>query len=323
MQPVIQARSLEKDYGLIRALRGVSLDVHPGETFGLLGQNGAGKTTLIKLLLGIASPTSGTGSVLGLPLGSAEARRRIGYLPEDHRFPDYHTAASLLDFYGALLDFPSRQRRRRIPEVLEMVGLEGRMNSKIRTYSKGMKQRLGIAQAILHEPLLVFLDEPTDGVDPVGRREIRTLLARLKEQGMTVFVNSHLLGEVELMCGRVAILSRGELIRQGPIAELTRLRGTYVIGLDSADLPAEEVRRMGYTVSRAGPFHEVTVTAGQEIDPVIRLIVDRGLKLRHLVEKRQTLEDLFVEAVEGSDRAPPATRQAFPLRAGPSEGIQT
>src|SRR5947209_7063566 len=219
--PVIVTDHLAKHYGRIRALGGVSLAVQPGEIFGLLGQNGAGKTTLVKVLLGVVAASDGRAEVLGQPTGTAAVRRRIGYLPEDHRFPDYHTAASLLDFYGALLDVPSAERRKRIPPVLELVGLKGRMHSKVRTYSKGMKQRLGIAQAIFRSPEIIFLDEPTDGVDPVGRREIRELMERLKEQGKTIFVNSHLLSEVELVCDRVAILRKGEVVQEGTVEALT------------------------------------------------------------------------------------------------------
>jgi ABC-2 type transport system ATP-binding protein len=299
---VIVTDRLAKQYGRIRALGGVSLAVRPGEIFGLLGQNGAGKTTLVKVLLGVVAASDGRAEVLGQPAGTAAVRRRIGYLPEDHRFPDYHTAASLLDFYGALLDVPARIRRRRIPEALELVGLKGRMHSKVRTYSKGMKQRLGIAQALLHDPELVFLDEPTDGVDPVGRREIRDLLRRLKGQGKTIFLNSHLLGEVELVCDRVAILQRGELVRLGDIATLTRQQGTYTVGLADGDaFPAEEVARLGYQVGRAGPFWEVGLSDGQQIDAVLSLLHGRGLRLRHLVEKRQTLEDLFIATVESAE----------------------
>src|SRR5262245_18670611 len=201
---VIETRNLVKQYGRIEALKGVTLGVEKGEIFGLLGQNGAGKTTMVKILLGITKPSFGEASLLGEPVGTVPIRRRVGYLPEDHRFPDYHTGYSLLDFYGALLDMPRSERKQRIPEMLELVGLKGRMHYKIRTYSKGMKQRLGVAQAILHDPEIIFLDEPTDGVDPVGRREIRDMLHQLKEEGKTIFLNSHLLGEVELICDRVA-----------------------------------------------------------------------------------------------------------------------
>jgi ABC-2 type transport system ATP-binding protein len=312
--PVIVTDNLVKHYGKIEALKGVSLSVERGAIFGLLGQNGAGKTTLIKILLGITKRTDGSALLLGEPVGAASVRRRVGYLPEDHRFPDYHTGASLLHFYGALLGMSRKDRDRRIPEVLEMVGLKGRMHYKVRTYSKGMKQRLGIAQAMFHNPEMIFLDEPTDGVDPVGRREIRDLMATLKGRGKTIFLNSHLLGEVELVCDRVAILARGELIREGDIATLTRQKGLFTVGLaPGQELPREEVARLGYEVRKAGPERwEVVLADGQTIDPVVELLHARGLKLRHLVEKRQTLEDLFIETVEaaepGIDRPAPAPK---------------
>jgi ABC-2 type transport system ATP-binding protein len=300
--PVIATHNLTKHYGKIEALKDVSLTVEPGAIFGLLGQNGAGKTTLIKILLGITRPTHGAATLLGQPVGAVRVRRGVGYLPEDHRFPDYHTGASLLDFYGALLEMPRADRRRRIPEMLETVGLKGRMHYKIRTYSKGMKQRLGIAQALLHDPAVIFLDEPTDGVDPVGRRHIRDLLQSLKGEGKTVFINSHLLGEVELICDRVAILQRGSLIREGDIATLTRQRGLFLVGLAPGQkFPSDEVSQRGYHVTPAGELWEVGLTDGQSIDPVVDLLRQRGLNLRHLVEKRQSLEDLFVETVEAAE----------------------
>jgi ABC-2 type transport system ATP-binding protein len=300
---VVETQNLVKQYGRITALRGVSLSVQPGEIFGLLGQNGAGKTTLVKILLGITRSTQGDASLLGQVAGSVAARRRVGYLPEDHRFPDYHTGASLLDFYGTLLELPRSERRRLIPSVLDLVGLKGRMHYKIRTYSKGMKQRLGIAQAIFHAPEVIFLDEPTDGVDPVGRREIRELMQRLKSQGKTIFLNSHLLGEVEMICDRVAILQRGAMIRQGTVEELTARKGLFVVGLaPGQEFPAEEVRKLGYPVSaRNHGLWEVELPNGQIIDPVVDLIRLAGLSLRHLVEQRETLEDLFMATVEGAE----------------------
>jgi ABC-2 type transport system ATP-binding protein len=297
--PVIEIKNLVKQYGKIEALKGVTLAVEKGEIFGLLGQNGAGKTTMVKILLGITKPSFGEGSLLGEPVGTASVRKRVGYLPEDHRFPDYHSGYSLLAFYGSLLEVPRREKKRRIEENLELVGLKGRMHYKVRTYSKGMKQRLGIAQALFHDPEVIFLDEPTDGVDPRGRREIRDLLHQLKEEGKTIFLNSHLLGEVELVCDRVAILDRGEMIRQGSMAELTQQRGLFVIGLAANQtLPREEVEELGYQVTRKGDYWEVGLRDGQQIDPVIDLLHARGLNLRHLTEKRQTLEDLFIQTVE-------------------------
>ncbi|HZU38111.1 MAG TPA: ABC transporter ATP-binding protein, partial [Gemmataceae bacterium] len=300
--PVIVTDRLVKECGPIKALQGVSLTVERGEIYGLLGQNGAGKTTMIKILLGIARLTDGSARLLGEPAGTVAVRRRVGYLPEDHRFPDYHTGYSLLDLYGALLEVPRAVRRRHIPEMLEVVGLKGRMHTKIRTYSKGMKQRLGIAQALLHRPEVIFLDEPTDGVDPVGRREIRTLLQRLKDEGTTLFLNSHLLSEVELICDRVGILDRGEMIREGTIAELTEQRGLYQIGLAPEQaFPRDELAKLGYSVRPLGELWEVGLKDGQSIDNVLDLLRARGLRLRHLTEKRQTLEDLFVQTVEAAE----------------------
>ncbi len=307
----------------------MSLSVEKGEIYGLLGQNGAGKTTLIKILLGITRGWFGEANLLGRPAQTSDTRRRVGYLPEDHRFPDYHTGYSLLDFYGGLYGMPRRDRQRRIPEVLELVGIGDRANSKIRTYSKGMKQRLGVAQTIFHDPEVIFLDEPTDGVDPLGRREIRAVMQRLKDQGTTIFLNSHLLGEVEIICDRVAIMQRGKMVTEGSIAALTRQKGMFIIGLaPGQQLPVDDVKLVlkkqldprifdaaqtpgvgpiatrGSTdealsfVRPLGDLWEVGLLEGQSIDPVVDLIRARGLNLRHLVEKRQTLEDLFVQTVQ-------------------------
>jgi ABC-2 type transport system ATP-binding protein len=302
-----------KRYGRVEALRGVSLSVEKGEIFGLLGQNGAGKTTLIKLLLGITKSTDGEALLLGEPAGTASVRRRIGYLPEDHRFPDYHTGFSLLDFYGSLLGVSRADRNRRIPEMLELVGLKGRMHYKIRTYSKGMKQRVGLAQALFHDPEVIFLDEPTDGVDPVGRREIRDMMQQLKRQGRTIFLNSHLLGEVEQICDRVVILQTGTVVRQGDLATLTQRRGLFAIGLaDGQEFPQKEVASQGYEVVPNGTLVEVWLADGQTIDPVVDLLRSRGLGIRHLVEKRQSLEDIFMETVVAAEPGvdmPVKTRQ--------------
>ncbi len=296
--PIIETRQLAKRYGRIEALRGVTLTVEKGEIYGLLGQNGAGKTTLIKVLLGITRGWHGQARVLDQPVGQVAVRRNIGYLPEDHRFPEYHSAHSLLDFYGQLLGVSRQERRRKIPDLLELVGLKGRMHSKIRTYSKGMKQRVGVAQAMLQDPDVIFLDEPTDGVDPVGRREIRQIMQRLQEKGKTIFLNSHLLGEVEKICDRVGILQKGEMIREGDIETLTRQRGLFAVGLGPGQaFPREDLTRLGYAVQPAGGLWDIALTADQSIDPVVDLLRSRGLSLRHLVEKRQSLEDLFIKTV--------------------------
>jgi ABC-2 type transport system ATP-binding protein len=303
--PVIETRELRKEYGRIQALKGVSLKVEKGQIYGLLGQNGAGKTTLIKILLGIVRITSGEAELLNAPVGTISIRRKVGYLPEDHQFPGYHSGYSLMDFYGQLYGVSRDDRRRKIPETLEDVGIAGRMHSKIKTYSKGMKQRLGIAQALLHNPEVIFLDEPTDGVDPLGRREIRELMARLKEKGHTIFLNSHLLGEVELICDRVAILQKGEFVREGTITDLTQQKGRYEMGIaPGQQFPADDIVKLGYAVTplldRPEMF-EVSMPDGKSIDQVVHMILEKGLGLRHLVEKKQSLEEAFLATVEDAE----------------------
>lgn len=318
--PVVSTSNLCKRYGRIEALRGVSLTVESGTIYGLLGQNGAGKSTLVKILLGIVQKTSGDAYLLGAPAGTTAIRNQVGYLPEDHLFPGYHSARSLLDFYGRLYGLSRSERRTRSDDALDIVGLRKRMDAKIRTYSKGMKQRLGIAQAFFHNPEVIFLDEPTDGVDPVGRKDIRDLLQRLKSDGCTIFVNSHLLGEVELISDRVAILNQGQIVREGTVAELTRQTNRYTIGLASGQtFPTEAVRALGFPVTVNGLFHDVELPEGGDIDPVLDMLHRERLSLRHLVETKQTLEDVFVQMVDsgepGTDRR--ASRVAHPVTANP------
>jgi ABC-2 type transport system ATP-binding protein len=311
--PAIETRDLRKTYRGVEALRGVSIKVEPGEVYGLLGRNGAGKTTLVKILLGIVTPTGGDANLLEHRAGDATVRRRVGFLPEDHRFPDYHTGVSLLDFYGDLYGLPAAARRRRADEALEMVGLADRKHSKVRTFSKGMKQRLGIAQAIFHDPELIFLDEPTDGVDPIGRREIRGILQKLKERGVTVFLNSHLLSEVELLCDRVAIMEKGRLAREGTVEELTEMHNMYVLGLaDGETMPVAELAAAGFELKPVGEHWETVIRDGKSIDAVVDHLRGLGLRLRHLVEKRQTLEEAFLKTVDAAE-APPEKKLVAPF----------
>jgi ABC-type multidrug transport system ATPase subunit len=223
---VIEVDGLRKTYreGWIRrrsleVLKGLSFTVGPGEIFGLLGPNGAGKTTFIKILLGIVRASGGTASLLGHSAGSRRGRRHVGYLPENLRIARHHTGHSALDYYGWLSGLPLRVVRSRASELLPLVGLAQRAGDPVSKYSKGMLQRLGLAQALLHDPQLVILDEPTDGLDPVGRSHVRNVLQQLKQRGKTVFVNSHILQEVELICDRVAILDKGLLRYVGPVHE--------------------------------------------------------------------------------------------------------
>jgi ABC-2 type transport system ATP-binding protein len=218
----IDLRDVAKTYRRrVQALRGIQMQVRAGEIFGLLGPNGAGKSTLVKIMTTVVRPNRAEGTILGRPIGHKAALARVGYLPEHLRFPPYLTGRQTLEFFAALAKVDRPTRKRRAAELLETVNLKAWANVKIGTYSKGMQQRVGLAQALVGDPELVILDEPTEGLDPVGRREIREVLGRLRDQGKTVFLNSHLLSEVERLCDRVAILLAGKVVRQGTLDELT------------------------------------------------------------------------------------------------------
>lgn len=215
----------------VESLHSCSLSVYQGETFGLLGPNGAGKTTLLKILLGTVRPTSGRGVLLGRPVGDRAVKQRIGYLPENPYLYDYLTAWEFLQFIAGLFEIPQSVQRRRIPQMLELVGLARSTARKkqLRTYSKGMLQRVGMAQALINDPELVFLDEPMSGLDPIGRYQMREIILSLKEQGKTIFFNSHVLGDVEQICDRIAILAQGELICTGSLEQLLGTADTYQV----------------------------------------------------------------------------------------------
>ncbi|MBC8291346.1 MAG: ABC transporter ATP-binding protein [Planctomycetes bacterium] len=311
--PVVSVSDLRKTYrsGLIRrkkvqALQGVSFEVQPGEIFGLLGPNGAGKTTLIKILLGIVKRTDGSASVLGLPAGDRRGRMRVGYLPENHRIPRHLTGFTALDYYGQLSHMPRREIRRKQDELLEMVGLGKWGSAPVKSYSKGMLQRLGLAQAMLHDPEVLILDEPTDGVDPVGRADIRETLFKLKEQGRTVFLNSHLLQEIELVADRVAVLNHGRLRHVGLIQDLTRGAAsdlTFELVADEAttlsalsDLGPKVVEKTETTTSVAVAPH-----SQEEIDKAVDRIRQAGISIASMSRNRQTLEQAFLELIAAED----------------------
>ncbi len=309
--PAIAVRGLAKTYRPlvgqpVEALRPLDLAVERGEIFGLLGPNGAGKTTLVKLLLGIALPSAGEGALLGRSIRDAEARRAVGFLPENHKFPTYLTAEQTLDYYGRVAGVPTDERERRIPALLERVRMERWADARVRKFSKGMMQRLGLAQALLGGPAVVFLDEPTDGVDPVGRREIRDLLLELNAEGTTVFLNSHLLSEVEQVCTRVAILKGGELARLGTVAALTEQERVWE--LRATPLPDDLPPAVAALVSPAtpDPTGEADGLAryhlAAEDRPALNAALDalraRGVEVEALQPLRQSLEDAFVEVVK-------------------------
>lgn len=297
----IETYGLEKIYRSrwrgreIRAISNLSLRVPAGVKYGLLGANGAGKTTFVKTLLTSVHPTSGSATLFGRDARQPEARRPVGYLPENHRFPTYLTGYGMLDFYGALSGLDARERKRRVPEFLDLVGLNGWGDVRIRKYSKGMLQRLGLAQALLHRPRLLILDEPTDGVDPVGRREIREVLDGLTAQGVTVFINSHLLSEVESFCEYVAILRSGQLAVEGKISNLLTGRGYRVT---AADVPAQalaEIKQSGASLLSAAEGVAIQVRTREEANAIIDKIRAAGGEIESVAASTSSLEDLFMQ----------------------------
>lgn len=289
----------------VTALADFSLDVHAGEIFGLLGPNGAGKTTFIKVLLEIVFPTSGTASLLGRPIGDAAAKSGVGYLPENHRYPDFLTGEQVLRYFGKLSGVDSAQLERRIDDVLDLVDMVKWRKTKIRKYSKGMLQRIGLAQALINNPRLVMLDEPTDGVDPIGRKQIRDLLVRLRDEGRTVFLNSHLLSEVELICDRVAILNKGKLVRLGSVDELTTQQHVYSIGIAA---PVPEALRMQWDATRlrvefADGTLQLYIDDVAALNGVIDQLRAQAVPITSIQQKRQSLEDMFIEVISGEEKA--------------------
>jgi len=291
-----------KNFGRkIRALDGISMRIPHGQAFGLLGPNGAGKSTLVKIMMTVVRPTRAEGTVMGRPIGHKESLRRIGYLPEHHRFPPYLTGRGVLEFYGALSGMPRRRRRLRSLELLESVGMSKWGGTVVEKYSKGMRQRIGLAQALMHDPDLIVLDEPTDGVDPIGRRDIRDVLHRLNEQGKTLLVNSHLLSEVEQVCQQIAILVKGRVIKQGTIAELTaETRRLEIECSGSEPLPGLDAP---WRISSPTPGRTLLVGPGllaESAQDVLDRIRREGRVIHRVQEVGESLEDLFVRSVTDS-----------------------
>jgi len=305
MEAVIDVSGVQKVYRRrVHALRGVDLKVGAGEIFGLLGPNGAGKSTLVKVLLTVIRPTKCTGSLLGHKIGDKSALRDVGYLPEHHNFPRYLTSRQLLRHFGAMGGVERKARNRRADELLELVGMDEWATHKLGSYSKGMRQRVGLAQALMNDPKLVVLDEPTDGVDPTGRKDIREILSRLKSEGRTVFLNSHLLSELEMVCDRVAIMVHGLVRQHGTIEELTEGQAGFAV-TSPEPIPAEAAR----AASDAAPGIELVETAGEHelvfatgdatrVQPVIDALRTRGVIIKAFGYRRPSLEELFVKAVQ-------------------------
>lgn len=298
--PAIESLNLRKTYGNHVAVAGLTLAIAPGEIFGFLGPNGAGKSTVVKMLLGLIFPSGGSARLLGQPIGDAAVKARVGFLPEHFRFHEWLQAGEFLDFHASLYRMPAQQRRQRIGEALDLVGLASRAKDRLHTFSKGMLQRVGIAQALLNDPEVVFLDEPTSALDPLGRREVRDLIRKLKAQGKTVFLNSHLLSEVEMVCDRVAILDRGRVVREGLLGDL--LGESHEVELQIGNLTPElrqELSERYRLVHADGVAVTLGVTCREEIPAIAEAVIRGGGRLYGLTVRRFSLEDLFVAVVEG------------------------
>lgn len=320
---VVEIHHLKKTYreGWIwgksyQALRGVDLNVRRGEVFGLLGPNGAGKTTLIKILLGILHPTAGSATVLGQPAGSKVARSKIGYLPENVMFPRHHTGIGALYFYARLNNVPEADIRRKCPDLLKLVGLAGRETEPVRKYSKGMRQRLGLAQAMMHDPDIMIMDEPTDGLDPLGRSQIRMVIEELRNRGKTIFLNSHILQEVEMVCDRVAILAKGLLRGVGTTRELTaQFHQAMQVSLEligDSKRILQEIETLGLktssqelspnTAANGAPAFQVAVDVPNQasVDALIDRLRAAEVSFVSIRPRQLSLEDVFMRVVESA-----------------------
>lgn len=320
----IDLHDVRKIYpGRVEALRGVRMRARRGEIFGLLGPNGAGKSTLVKIMLTVVRPTAASGSILGRPIGTKSVLSRVGYLPEKHRFPDYLTGRQAIEFAGAMSNVDRRTRRRRATELLELVGMSDWGDRRVSTYSKGMLQRVGIAAAMVNEPDLVVLDEPTDGVDPVGRRDIRDVLLRIRNRGACVFLNSHLLSELEMVCDRMAIMVQGEVAAEGTIDDLTRESRRYEIRIAGSPPgwisdPAASGIGCRISVEEGADRGTARILIGSDDPTVVQPLIDRlraeNISIVSLQPIRESLEDLFLRFVKD-----PATGKArLPGAAGMS-----
>ena len=308
MTAILSAEGLAKTFRTpfsrrdVRALDGLDLSVASGEVFGLLGPNGAGKTTTVKLLLGLTIPTSGRAELFGLPVSDPESRRRVGYLPEGHRFPGYLTAGQTLSIFGRMSGVSHVDLKARIPELLARVRLSDWADIKVKKFSKGMTQRLGLAAALVHRPDLLLLDEPTDGVDPVGRREIRDLLREEAARGTAILLNSHLLSEIEMTCDRVAVLRKGKAVAQGRIADLTGQGFSYrFVGSPMDEGLVGLFREAGASAERVNGHVKLTARDAGHLNALVDAARARGVLVTELTPLRSTLEDVFVDLVKAGD----------------------
>jgi ABC-2 type transport system ATP-binding protein len=303
MAPVLEISHLSKSYrGNLSLrkywiLRDLSFSVEAGEIFGFIGPNGAGKTTTIKLILDLVRPDGGSIRIFGQSHRTVAVREQVGFLPENPYFYDYLTAAEFLDFYGRLFGHPRESRQKEVDALLQRVGLTNRRDRQLRKFSKGMLQRLGLAQALINDPSLVILDEPMSGLDPVGRREVRDLILSLKAAGKTVFFSTHILSDTELICDRVAILSKGDLKAVGKVSELLGHR-ILAWEVTFSGVSPEELPGIGTVVSRDADRTLARVGTEEEMKHLVRTVLERGGSLHAVVPQRERLEDIFMREIQ-------------------------
>jgi ABC-2 type transport system ATP-binding protein len=309
-RPIVHVDGIVKDFrpgfGLRRkrVLHGISFDVREGEIFGFVGPNGAGKTTTLKILMGLIGATAGRARILGSDVRETAFRRHVGFLPENPYFYDYLTGREILRFYARLSGVPRSRREQRVGELLEWVGLAPAANARLRTYSKGMLQRVGIAQALVHDPKVVFLDEPMSGLDPIGRKEVRDLILRLKSDGKTVFMNTHILPDVEMLCDRVAIIVKGRIGHQGvidPFIEGGAREAEVVLAGLPPELPAQLEEIFGAQLRGHGERVEVRVPE-KNVRGVLESALQAGAQVISVTPHRVSLETVFLHAVAEGDR---------------------
>lgn len=306
---IISTKNLSKEFAAknfsnekILALNNFSFEVEKGEIFGILGPNGAGKTTLIKILLGITHRTKGEIKIFDKEISDESYKIKIGYLPENHKFPNYLTGEQVLIYFGKLSGLSNTEVRKKTDEYLKLVDMDKWRKTKIKKYSKGMMQRLGLAQSMLNNPELIFLDEPTDGVDPIGRKEIRDVLNNLKDQGKTIFLNSHLLSEVELVCDRVAILNKGTLVKSGKVEDITAVSNDYKFITSDIEESVFNALLSDYQakISSKNEFVYNTLNT-EDMNKVIDFLRSKNILIHSIEREKDTLENMFINLIESQN----------------------
>jgi ABC-2 type transport system ATP-binding protein len=305
----VETKSLSKEYvssfgkKRVNALTNLDLVINKGTIFGLLGPNGAGKTTLVKLLLQIIYPTFGSAKLLDEDISNYQLKKRIGYLPENHKYPSYLSGEAVLTFFGKLSGMEGLTLNKRIDELLELVKLSKWKKSKIKIYSKGMMQRLGLAQSLINDPELIFLDEPTDGVDPIGRKEIRDILLELKSRSKTIFLNSHLLSEVEQITDRVGILNKGKLLREGTVRELTEKKEEYTLTVDNSEIDTGKYSNGNILISKfPNGSYSVKVDDIRSMNLLIDRLRSENILIKEFVLQKTTLEEMFISLINEEEK---------------------